>query len=151
MKKVIKENKVLFVLAIVIIIALIIMTFGLIKYFYSTNIDKYGDRLSGIENHTIKDTISEEIKSLYGPEVENVKVDIKGKIIYIIFDVADAVSKEDAKGLAIKSLEKFSEEDKNYYDIQFLVTCKKESAEEKVYPIEGYKNSSNPQVVWTNN
>lgn len=151
MKRIIKENKVLFVLALVIIIALVIMAIGVFKYFYGTDTDKYGDRLNGIENHIIKDTISEEIKSLYGEEVESVKVDVKGKIIYIIIDVNNKVAKDDAKGYALQALEKFNEEDKNYYDIQFLITCKKEEAEEKEYPIEGYKNSSNPQVVWTNN
>lgn len=151
MKNIIKENKVLFVLALVIIIALFVLAFGVLKYFYGTDSDKYGDRLKDIENHPIKETISEEIKSLYGEQVQSVKVDVKGKIIYIIMDVSNGVSKDDSKNFANQALEKFSEEDKNYYDIQFLISCKGEEAEEKTYPIEGYKNSSSTAVVWTNN
>lgn len=151
MKKLIKENKVLFVLAIIIIVSLILMAIGLFTYFYGNDKDKYGDRLNGKEEYVIKDTIGEEIKSLYDEKVENVKVDIRGKIIYITIDVANAVEKNTAKSLANQALEKFSEEEKNFYDIQFLITCTKEEAEEKAYPIEGYKNSSSTNVVWTNN
>lgn len=151
MKKLIKENKVLFVLAIILIIALILIAVGLFSYFYGNNKDKYGDRLNKVEEYKIKDTISEEIKSLYDANVENVKVDIRGKIIYIILDVANGVEKNTAKSLANQALEKFTEEEKNFYDIQFLITCTKEEAEEKIYPIEGYKNSSSINIVWTNN
>ena len=151
MKKVIKENKVLFILAVIVLVSLILMGVGLIKYFYSTNGDKYGDRLNDIEKHKLKSTLSDDIKALYEGGVETVSVDVKGKIVYIIMNVSDGVSKVDSQSYAVKALDVFSDEDKSYYDIQFMITCKNVSEETTIYPMEGYKNSSNTQIVWTNN
>lgn len=151
MKKVIKENKVLFVLALIVIISLILIGVGLVKYFYSSSGDKYGDRLNGIEEHKLSDTLADDIKALYESGVESVSVDTKGKIIYVIMDVSDGVSKVDAQSYAIKALDVFSDDDKSFYDIQFMITCKNASEETTTYPMEGYKNSNNTQVVWTNN
>lgn len=151
MKKVIKENKVLFVLALIVIISLILIGVGLVKYFYSSSGDKYGDRLNGIEKHKLSNTLSDDIKALYESGVESVSVDTKGKIIYVIMDVSDGVSKVDAESYAIKALDVFSDDDKSFYDIQFMITCKNASEETTTYPMEGYKNSNNTQVVWTNN
>lgn len=151
MKKVIKENKVLFVLALIVIISLILIGVGLVKYFYSSSGDKYGDRLNGIEKHKLSDTLADDIKALYESGVESVSVDTKGKIIYVIMDVSDGVSKVDAQSYAIKALDVFSDDDKSFYDIQFMITCKNASEETTTYPMEGYKNSNNTQVVWTNN
>ena len=151
MKKVIKENKVLFVLALIVIISLILIGVGLVKYFYSSSGDKYGDRLNGIEEHKLSNTLSDDIKALYESGVESVSVDTKGKIIYVIMDVSDGVSKVDAQSYAIKALDVFSDDDKSFYDIQFMITCKNASEETTTYPMEGYKNSNNTQVVWTNN
>lgn len=151
MKKVIKENKVLFILAVIVLVSLILMGVGLIKYFYSTNGDKYGDRLNDIEKHKLKSTLADDIKVLYEGGVETVSVDVKGKIVYIIMNVSDGVSKVDSQSYAVKALDVFSDEDKSYYDIQFMITCKNASEETTIYPMEGYKNSSNTQIVWTNN
>lgn len=151
MKKVIKENKVLFILAVIVLVSLILMGVGLIKYFYSTNGDKYGDRLNDIEKHKLKSTLADDIKALYEGGVETVSVDVKGKIVYIIMNVSDGVSKVDSQSYAVKALDVFSDEDKSYYDIQFMITCKNASEETTIYPMEGYKNSSNTQIVWTNN
>ena len=151
MKKVIKENKVLFVLALIVIISLILIGVGLVKYFYSSSGDKYGDRLNGIEKHKLSNTLSDDIKALYESGVESVSVDTKGKIIYVIMDVSDGVSKVDAQSYAIKALDVFSDDDKSFYDVQFMITCKNASEETTTYPMEGYKNSNNTQVVWTNN
>lgn len=151
MKKVIKENKVLFALALVIFISLIVIVIGLITYFYSTDGDKYGSRLKDIDKYPISKNIDEEIKSLYESGVQDVKVNIHGKIIYIIMDVSDGASKWYARSLAEKALEKFSDEEKSYYDIQFMITCKTATEETTDYPQEGLKSSKNNHVVWTNN
>lgn len=151
MKNLIKENKVLFVLSLVIFVSLIAIGIGVISYFYSKDGDKYGNRLEGIEKYPINENVADEIKSLYESGVESVKVDVKGKIIYIIIDVQDGVSKNDAQGYAIKSLEKFSDEIKGFYDIQFMITCKNAKEETTMYPMMGSKHSGNAQVIWTNN
>ncbi len=151
MKKIIKENKVLFGLAIILLIALVAIVIGLISMFYSDEGDKYGNRLNGIDKYPISENIKDDIKALYESGVESVNVDVKGKIIYVIIDVSNGVSKEDARGFAIKALEKFSDEEKKFYDIQFMITCKTASEETTMYPMMGAKHSENSQIIWTNN
>ena len=151
MKKTIRENKVLFALTIIIIISLVLMTIGLLSYFYGNNKSPYGDRLNGMEGYPINKSLAKDIQELLDGDVTNVKIETKGKIIYIIIDVNKEVGKLEAKDLAAKSLEKFSDNEKNYYDLQFLITCEDEEEEERVFPIEGYKNSTSNSIIWTNN
>ncbi len=151
MKKLIRENKVLFVLSIIILVSLICIGVGLITYFYSEDGDKYGNRLEGIENYPIPDSIESDIKSLYESGLESLSVDIRGKVIYILMDVSVGVSKVDAQSMGVKALEKFTDEQKSFYDISFLITCKGITEETTVFPMQGMKNSENSQIVWTNN
>lgn len=153
MKRKLKQNRVLLALAVIIIISLILMAIGLVSYFYGNNDDKYGDRLKDKDKYPISENISEEIKSLYEKNVNDVKVDVRGKIIYIILNVDKDTSSIDAQSYAENALEKFTEEELKYYDIQFMITCKDEEKEEDmelVYPLEGYKNSNSMVIVWTN-
>ena len=153
MKKKFKQNKVLLVLTLIIIISLVLMAVGLVSYFYGNNKDKYGDRLKDKANYPISENINTEIKSIYKNGVDEVKVDIRGKIIYIIMNVEKDTSSLDAQSYAESALEKFTEEQLNYYDVQFMITCKSEVVEEgttAVYPLEGYKNSNSKIIVWTN-
>lgn len=153
MKRKLKQNRVLLALAVIIIISLILIAIGLVSYFYGNNDDKYGDRLKDKDKYPISENISEEIKSLYEKNVNDVKVDVRGKIIYIILNVDKDTSSIDAQSYAENALEKFTEEELKYYDIQFMITCKDEEKEEDmelVYPLEGYKNSNSMVIVWTN-
>ncbi len=148
MKKIIKENKVLFVLSIIILICLVLIAVGLISYFYSEDDDVYGSRLDGIEDYPISESIDNDIKSLYESGVVDVNVDVRGKIIYIIMDVSSGVSTVDAQNMAIKALEKFTDEEKNFYDIQFTMTCNTSEEALSTYPMEGYKRAGNAQIMW---
>lgn len=151
MKKLWKQNKVLVVLAFIILIALVAMLVGLFTYFYKRNVSVYGNRLNGIENHPIEEKLDEKIKGLFESGVESVKTDVRGKIIYVIMDVAKDTPKDTAKGYAQTALSSISEDTINFYDIQFMMTCTSEDKEEKEYPVLGYKNSSFQTISWTNN
>lgn len=153
MKRILSENKVLLVLAIVIIISLVIICVSMIMYFYTGNgKDAYGDRLEGIEKVKISDNIDSDIEKIYADTTafNEVIVNIKGKIIYINIDIKENLSLVDAQSLAIKSLEAFSEEEKSFYDIQIIITTKTTEEKSEIYPLMGYKNAKNSQVVWTN-
>ena len=65
MKKILKENRTLFVLAIIILISLVLIGVGLISYFYGNNKNPYGDRLKDIDNHKISESIASDIKGIY--------------------------------------------------------------------------------------
>lgn len=150
MKK-IKNNKVLLVLAIILLICFILIIVALFKYFYTgDNKNKYGERLEQIESHKLKENLESEIKKIYREEEIN-KVEIKtsGRIIYLTLDISKVMKISDARSLALKSLDKFSDDEKKYYDIQFIITCESEgSSENKIYPTMGYKNSASSIVVW---
>ena len=151
MKRVFNENKVLFLLIVIIIICVVVSGIALVKYFYSGNKDKYGNRLEGISEYPRSDKIGEDIAKLFN-ETEtfnSVKVNLKGKLIYINIDLKEGVSLADAQTLALKSLEAFSDEEKSFYDIQLIVTTKDSEEENTLYPLMAYKNSNSTQVVWT--
>ena len=147
-----KNNKILLLLGGILVICFILILVALFKYFYgAVNNSKYGDRLDGISEYKLDKGLDEEIKDLYTEdEVDSVALKTSGKIIYLTINLSKVVTKESAKTLALKSLEKFSDDEKQYYDIQFIVTCTKEdnSEETKLYPIMGYKNSSSAVVSW---
>ena len=154
MKKKFKENKVLLVLAIVLVVCFVAIGFVMFKYFYvGDSTSKYGDRLDGIEKHKIHSTLKSEIEELYKDTKMSLKTyKTSGKIIYVTLELSEVIKVEDAKNLTLKSLEKFTDDEKNYYDIQFIVVCDSEqSTETQLYPIMGYKNSSSFEVVWTRN
>ncbi len=153
MKRILSENKVLLVLAIVIIASLIVIAVSMVLYFYTGNgKDEYGDRLQGIEDVQLPNDINEKVAELYSESTafNDVIVNVKGKIIYINIDIKENLSLVDAQSLAIKSLDAFSDEEKNFYDIQIIITAKTTEEESDIYPLMGYKNAKNSQVVWTN-
>lgn len=139
---------------ILIIIACIGISCALLlKYFYFGNGgSKYGDRLDGIETVLIDDTKKEEIVNSIKEtkKVSDASVSVSGKIIYIriVFDAGTDLNT--AKAIATKSLEKFSEDEKNFYDIHFtLVSPKNESSDG--YTIMGSKNVNGTNLIWNNN
>ena len=149
MKKFLKENKTLAVLFGIALICIIVSVILLFKYFYFGNGgSKYGDRLDGIVNVT-DDRKNEITKSLN--ENDNVKdssVIIMGKIIYIKMNVEN-ISMDEAKNIALKSLDILSDDEKKSYDIQFTL---KEEANENTegFLIMGAKNVNGTNLVWTN-
>ena len=108
MKRVFSENKVLLVLAIIILISFVVIGVSLVMYFYSGNgRDSYGDRLEGIEEVQIDDNVGDLVKELYKEDkaFNDVVVNVKGKIIYINIDLKENLSLVDTQSLAIKSLD----------------------------------------------
>lgn len=151
-KNKLKSNKILLLLGGILVVCFILILVALFKYFYGAmNNTKYGDRLDGISEYKLDKGLDSEIKDLYSEsEVDSVTLKTSGKIIYLTIDLSKVVTKETAKTLALKALEKFTDDEKQYYDIQFIITCSKEegSEETKLYPIMGYKNSSSAVVSW---
>ena len=55
---------------------------------------------------------------------------------------------EDAQGIAIKSLEYLSTEEKEFYDINFIFTNTAEDDNAKFFPLMGYKKSDATLISW---
>ncbi len=144
------NNKVLWVLLLILLVCFGALGFGFYKYFYAgSSTSKYGDRLEGIENYPLSDTLSKDINAVYdgNDNVGDVNVTVEGKIVYIDIDLIKSIKIEEAQTLAIKSLDSIGEKNLTFYDIQFIITYSGEEENEN-FPIFGSKNASSLKVVW---
>ena len=80
-------------------------------------------------------------------KVENATFDLRGKIIYFIIELNSGTT-EDAQSLAIKFLEELSQDEKEFYDINFTITNSADTDEAKLFPIMGYKKSDATLISW---
>src|SRR5574344_866536 len=106
------NNKVLWVLLLILLVCFGALGFGFYKYFYAgSSTSKYGDRLEGIENYPLSDTLSKDINAVYdgNDNVGDVNVTVEGKIVYIDIDLIKSIKIEEAQTLAIKSLDSIGE------------------------------------------
>ena len=146
-----RRNRVYSILMIVSIICIISILVGVVLYFLGqTSKDKYGNRLEGLEKVKISEKKYKELESKITEKelVNKTTIDIKGKLIYIDF-VLEGGKHTDAESIAQSILELFTEDEKKYYDIQFIVeNLNKE--EEDNFPIMGYIKKGNSVIKWTN-
>lgn len=157
-----KRLKIGYVLAVVAILAVAILA---IKLILPSTSSKYGDRLDGIKKIKFgKEEQNKIVNKIKGDDkVTEAKLDIKGKIINVIFNVKKEVSVDDAKNIANGSLGEISDEVKGFYDIQYMISKKDEEGTKTtvtkddgtteevtvtVFPIMGYKNTKSSGIVW---
>ncbi len=153
MKKFYRENRVLVILSIVVIICMVISTALLFKYFYFGNgSDKYGDRLENIKDIPItKDHQKDVISKLEENKlVKEALINISGSIIYVTINFNDEVSLVEAESVAVTTLDSFSDEEKNAYDISFNLLEDKTEASEG-FNMWGSKNAGREKITWNNN
>ena len=146
-----RRNRVYSILMIVSIICIISILVGVILYFLGqTSKDKYGNRLDGIEKIKISEKKQDELENKISENelVNKTTIDVRGKLIYIDF-VLESGKHTDAEAIAQSILEMFSEDERNYYDIQFIVENLNKEEEEN-FPIMGYIKKGNSLVKWTN-
>ena len=146
-----KRNRVYSILMIISLVCIVSILVGVIVYFIGqTSKDKYGNRLDGIENVQIKkDKISEiENKITENELVSSTNIDIRGKLIYI--DIVLKTGKHtDSEAIAQASLELFTKEEKEFYDIQYIVENSDKEITEN-FPVMGYIKAGNSVIKWTN-
>ena len=145
-----KNNRIFVILMGIAIFCVAIIAVAFLYIVLSQNSGNlYGNRLNGIETVKVskdrltdlENTIKEDTK------VDKVSSHIKGKIIYINIYLKEGKA-EDAKNIAIKSLDFFNNDEKNFYDISFSVS--KDDVEDVTFPVMGYKKSDNTIISWTN-
>ncbi|MBR4830164.1 MAG: hypothetical protein IKZ96_00140 [Bacilli bacterium] len=153
-------------LSIIIFIAVLLLAAGIVIFLTVGNGgSKYGERLKGIEKISFtkkdKNKLIDEIKK--NENVTSASLDIQGKILYVMFNVKEEVSLDDAKNIANESLNNLSDAVKGYYDVNYLITKKDEKGTEetkldengdekkiihKEFPISGYKRKTSDHIVW---
>ncbi len=141
-----EENKVLLVLALILIACIVIILVVSITFFYGTSKSVYGNRLDITNKVPLNDKIFTEIKDTLEKEesVTSVKTTKKGKIVYINIDYKDDTKMDSAKSIAEKALELFSEDELAVYDIEFSIHTKD-------YSLMGARNADGSgSTVWNN-
>ena len=146
-----QDNTMLWILIVILLVCFLLIGFLFYKYFYSgISTSKYGDtRLEGIENYPLSENLESEINELYKEEksVNKVKVDVEGRIIYIIVDFKESIKVDSAKSIATKALDKIGEDNLKFYEVQYILTYSGEE-ENTNYPVFGSKNANSLKVVW---
>jgi len=145
------NNRVMFVLATIVIICLVIICCVMINMFVGIHTSSYGDRLDNISDVPLKeeDKVSIENKLKENDVVSNVNIHTQGKIIYIRISFQN-VSLERAKEIAGTTIENIKEEYQKLYDIHFTLT---QTATETSpgFTIMGAKNINRTTIIWNNN
>jgi len=151
LKKLWNNNRVMFVLGIIVVICVIIILFVMVQYFFGTSKSNYGDRLDDIVTVPFHDEQKDALKkSLTTEHTTDVSVDVKGKIVYIIARFDASVSLDDAKKLASESVLHLEEQYRNLYD--FNVTLVQDVTDINTgYTMMGAKNASSEIFAWSNN
>ena len=137
--KFIKKNKNTFIILGIVLIVLIITFIALFHFLFSGyKTSKYGNRLTGIENVQISDETINASKEI--------SYHLSGKICNFILIVDKDANPDTIMKEAGKILEKFSTDEKKFYDFQILV---KSSEDSKNFPIIGYKINYGETFTWT--
>ena len=146
MKKLWKNNRVVFVLVIILTICFISIIGVTLTFFYSKDTSTYGNRLDNIEKYPVSNEIkaSYKDKMLENENIKSINFDIKGRIIYITINFDENIDLEKAKSIISSSLSEFNEEILSYYDIQFILQSDN-------FTIMASKNVASEIISWNNN
>lgn len=137
------------IVGLLIVIFLVIIGVMAKNFFFPSDSDVYyGTRLEGIEKVKISNKKKEELKEHFKDSSKKITIRLAGRIIYFDITVNDDVSVDSSRDMANKTLEKLSDEEKAYYDIQFIINNDKEKEH---FPIIGYKHHTKQGISWTKN
>ena len=137
LKKMWNENRILMILGIILIVCL--------TYFVGSNKSAYGNRFDNMKTTIKEKEQNEYIESLEAnTNVEKVRFRISNKTLYISVTFKDDIKLDDAKKIIDESLEKFSDDVKETYDINYTI---KNSS----FTLMGSRNASGNGLVWNNN
>lgn len=146
LKKFYQNNRIYCILMIISAICLLIILSSVLVYFLNqTKSSKYGHRLDDIVDHPI-DSEASELKSFLdsNDKVLSVNTDLRGKILYVNMEVNKDLANEDIQTICTESLAKLTEEQKVYYDVEYIVK------REGLNPYIGSKSASRTVIAWAN-
>lgn len=149
--KFLKKPKFKIILLSIFVVIMILAFFGIKELIYpNSSIDLYGNRLEGIEEVSIKNDTITNIKELITKTEKTNSVDyyLTGRILKFIIDVKKDTELVDAKSMADNIIDKLSEKQQSFYDIEVFITSK-ESDGSELYPIIGSKHKDSLTFVWT--
>ena len=137
------------IVGLIIIVFLVIIGVMAKNFFFPEDAEAYyGTRLEGIEKVKITDKKIEELKENFKESSKSITVRLQGRIIYVDVKVNDDVSVDGAREMSNKTLEKLSDDEKSYYDVQFIIS---NDNDKDHFPIIGYKHHTKSGISWTKN
>lgn len=146
LRKFYRNNRIYCILMIISFLCIVTMGSSVVIYFLNqNNSSPYGHRLDDASEYDTSEdikTLKEYFKGL--ETVEKSSVRVQGKIIYITVTVKDDVTNETIQNIGTESLNSISEENKNYYDIQFMFN------RSSYKPYLGTKSSNSSVITWAN-
>lgn len=144
------HHKLLSVIVILAFILFVVLCLMFLSMTISTS-NKYGNRLDGINKVEIKRATLKEVgkKLEESDKVKDASLHIEGKIIYFDIVYVKGTTKDEAKEIASKSMDNFSEKELAFYDLEYvLMEDKKDDKEGKSFVIIGTKHSSKDSISW---
>ena len=143
---IIKKNIFLSIMSLFVLIGGIIIMVVMFKFFISDS-NAYDERLDGIKEVEIskKDISKIESKIEENETVASASVRVQGKIIYINLKFNDGVNLDTAKGVATSTLENFSEEELNFYDLGYFLINENESSK---FSVTGSKKAKRESISY---
>lgn len=150
MKKFYQENRIFIIMMAVVLICLVIIVSLLLIYFYKgNNKSNYGNRLDDIKEVPITDKKISELENKIKEiaKVEDCRVRLSGRILYISITFEAGADLITSEGKAATLLNEFSDEEKKLYDFQFTIKENKEDG----FILSGAKSKNNATLVWNNN
>ena len=137
------------IVGIIIVVFLVVIGIMAKNFFFPNDAEAYyGTRLEGIDKVKISDKRKNEFKEEFKESSKSITVRVQGRIIYLVIKVNDDISVDKARELSNNTLEKFSDDEKAYYDIQFMIG---NDADKDHFPIIGYKHHTKSGISWTKN
>lgn len=154
LKKMWNENRVLMVLAILLIVCFTIILLVSLTYFYGSSDSESGDRLKDINKYKITDKVKNGVisKASDNTSVEDVSISVSkmSKLIYVKITYAAGTSMDDAKTGAETILTYFDEKYLKYYDFNVTIT-QSGTSDVPTYTLMGARNSGGSGImVWNN-
>ena len=141
-----KNNRIYCILIMISLACLLLLGIGVICYFIGqATSSSYGNRLDNIDQYKVDNELKE-LEAFYKSSegVKSASVRLQGKIIYVDVEMDDAKTNEDIQNIATSSLVKLTDDQKSFYDIQFIFT------RSKLHPYFGSKAHSNTIITWAN-
>lgn len=150
LKDIWRNNRILFVLFIILVICFIAIITVALTYFVGSENSPYGNRLDNkveLPNNFEKDMIT---KLKEDEEIQNANVRLAIRTIYVTIDFVPGVSLEKAQQKAVESLQEVDENIFEYYDFNYILT-EETTEDNKGFTIMGARNSYGTGFIWNNN
>lgn len=130
------------------VVVVLVIVLGILIYknlFSGSN----SNRLEGIDNYKLTKNEINDVKDSFNElnDIDSIDVYTNYKIIKILIKLKNDIELDTLKEKANKSIEKISENNRGFYDIEIFVESNNEKSE--VYPKIGYKYKTSSEFVWS--